>query len=169
MTAPVPDDPPPVQVILPTGEVVTAHLYQRRQLEAGWIYQVGLPGYSGREDGVIEEVEYRVWVRAPEHARPVDGVSYDAVPTHKLPASRRILGPRRPSGWVLAKPRPGQSASSVLHAPDCREAPEQAPVLSVEGALQAAQDPRVRVCALCGACYELDPLLHGFEKGMQGW
>ncbi|CQR59333.1 hypothetical protein [Streptomyces leeuwenhoekii] len=39
-------------------------------------------------------------MRAREHARPVDGVSYDAVPAERLPppsAVREALGPRRPS------------------------------------------------------------------------
>lgn len=54
----------------------------------------------------MEPAEYRVWVRAPDHVRPVDGVSYDDVPNEYLePPSflERELGPRRPSGWVLAK------------------------------------------------------------------
>jgi hypothetical protein len=30
-------------------------------------------------DGGVEATEYRVWVRAPDHVRPVDGVDYDQV------------------------------------------------------------------------------------------
>jgi hypothetical protein len=81
------------------------------------------------------EAEYRVWVRAPDHVRPVDGVDYDQVVTEKLERSpqsvfREVLGERRPSGWVLAKLRDGRGpARSVLHAPDCEEAPAGAPLL----------------------------------------
>lgn len=74
--------------------------------------------------------EYRVWVCAPDHVRPVGGVDYDQVATERLESSsqsavREVLGERRPSGWVLAKVREGRGpARSVLHArtasADCR-------------------------------------------------
>lgn len=115
----------------------------------------------------MEPAEYRVWVRAPEHVRPVGGVSYDAVPTepleHPSPV-REALGPRRPSGWVLQKLSGGHGpGQAVLHAPDCDEAPEGAPVLELERALDAAEKAGVRLCALCGAAAELDPVLRGFD------
>ncbi|MDQ0605252.1 hypothetical protein QF037_009597 [Streptomyces canus] len=55
----------------------------------------------------MEAAEYRVWVRTPDHVRPVDGVDYDQVVTEKLERSpqavvREGLGERRPLGWVLA-------------------------------------------------------------------
>nr|WP_143138364.1 hypothetical protein [Streptomyces mirabilis] len=58
-------------------------------------------------DGGVEAAEYRGWVRAPDHVRPVDGVDYDQVVTERLERSpqavvRKVLGERRPSGWVLA-------------------------------------------------------------------
>ncbi|MFD5608797.1 hypothetical protein ACFWI5_38185 [Streptomyces sp. NPDC127064] len=52
-------------------------------------------------DGDAQADEYRVRVRAPEHVRPVDGVSYDVVPTERLPPPspvRKALAPRRPAG-----------------------------------------------------------------------
>ncbi|CAL9327898.1 hypothetical protein SUDANB6_00012 [Streptomyces sp. enrichment culture] len=57
----------------------------------------------------MEAAEYRVWVRAPDHVRPIDSVDYDQVATERLeplPQSLggEVLGERRPSGWVLAKP-----------------------------------------------------------------
>jgi hypothetical protein len=82
---------------------------------------VRLPSYRDLEDGGVQAAEYRVWVRAPDHVRPVDGVDYDQVATERLEpppqsAVREVLGKRQPSGWVLARVREGRG---VLHAPDC--------------------------------------------------
>lgn len=65
----------------PEQEVV-ARLWRRRRTARGWVYLVGLPSYRDLDDGGVEAAEYRVWVRAPEHVRPVDGVNYDQVPTN---------------------------------------------------------------------------------------
>ncbi|WP_416238178.1 DUF6233 domain-containing protein [Streptomyces mutabilis] len=51
----------------------------------------------------------------------------------------------------------------VLHAPDCAEAPEGAPLLDVQRALDVAENPRTRLCTLCGCAQELTPLLSGFD------
>jgi hypothetical protein len=82
----------PVRVGLPADPVlkhpeqeVVARLWKRRQTEAGWLYLVGLPSYRDLEDGGVEAAEYRVWVRAPDHVRPIDGVDYDQVATEHLP------------------------------------------------------------------------------------
>ncbi|WP_232791275.1 DUF6233 domain-containing protein [Streptomyces kanasensis] len=173
----VPSDQPadavplPVRVLLPTGEEVTGRLWGRRQLPEGWVYDVGLPGYSNRETGEVEPVEYRVWLPVPQYVRPVDGVAYDAVPTEHLPAPsvvEQLLGPRRPSGWVLQK-LGGRHvlAQGVVHAVDCAEAPKDAPPLALDQALAAAERPGVRLCSLCGASAELDPVLKGFDQGFQ--
>jgi hypothetical protein len=110
----------------------------------------------------------------PEHVRPVDGVDYDQVDTERLektPRSRarEFLGERRPSGWVLQKPRddhgPGRS---VLHTPDCAEAPHGAPLLDLNRALDVAQHPGTRLCVLCGCAQELTSLLKGFDHPGDG-
>ncbi|MEH0517338.1 DUF6233 domain-containing protein [Streptomyces sp. B21-079] len=162
----------PVRVVLPADPLlgteqqeVVARLWKRRQTETGWAYLVGLPSYRDLEGGGVEAAEYRVWVRAPDHVRPVDGVDYDQVATERLEPSptsvvREVLGERRPSGWVLAKVREGRG---VLHAPDCEEAPQGAPLLGVEQALNVAENPGTRLCTLCGAAQELTPLLRGFD------
>lgn len=102
--------------------------------------------------------------------KPVDGVSYDDVPTERLEkpsAVREILGPRRPSGWVLQKMGGGRgSGREVVHAVDCDEAPAGAPPLTLDQALDAAEHPGVRLCSLCGAAAELDPVLKGFGHGL---
>ncbi|OUC76535.1 hypothetical protein CA983_43990 [Streptomyces swartbergensis] len=115
-----------------------------------------------------------MWVRAPDHVRPVDGVDYDQVVTEKLERSpqsvaREVLGERRPSGWVLAKVRDGRGpARSVLHAPDCEEVPAGAPLLDVEHALNVAENPGTRLCTLCGCAQELTPMLRGFDHITDG-
>ncbi|MDQ0935099.1 hypothetical protein QFZ49_005070 [Streptomyces turgidiscabies] len=178
MTTPSDDEagPVPVRVVLPADPVlghpeqeVVARLWRRRQTETGWLYLVGLlPSFRDREDGGVEAAD-RVWVRAPDHVRPVDGVDYDQVVTEKLERApqavvREVLGERRPSGWVLAKVREGRGpARSVLHAPDYEETPAGAPLLDVDRALDAAEHPGTRLCTLCGAAQELTPLLRGFD------
>ncbi|MGW4931634.1 DUF6233 domain-containing protein [Streptomyces sp. NPDC004166] len=159
--------PVPVRVLLPDGQELTARLWARHETGRGWFYEVGLPSYRNTEDGDVEPAEYRVWVRAPEHVRPVDNVSYDAVPTERLEkpsAVREVLGPHRPSGWVLLKLDGGRG---VIHAVDCEEAPNGAPTLTLNGALDAAERPGVQLCALCGAAAELDPVLKGFDHGFR--
>ncbi|MER5548916.1 DUF6233 domain-containing protein [Streptomyces sp. NPDC002589] len=37
----------------------------------------------------------------------------------------------------------------MLHAPDCEEAPQGAPLLDVEHALNLAENPGTRLCTLC--------------------
>ncbi|MGW1600610.1 DUF6233 domain-containing protein [Streptomyces eurythermus] len=146
---------------------VLARLWRRRQTELGWVYLVGLLSYRDLEDGGSEAAEYRVWVRAPDHVRPVDGVD-EQVPTEPLPPApptsvvREVLGERWPSGWVLAKVRDGRGpARGVLHAPDCEEAPRGAQLLDLEHALNIAENPRTRLCTWCGRAQELTPMLGG--------
>ncbi|MEU0698154.1 DUF6233 domain-containing protein [Streptomyces niveus] len=140
-----------VRVLLPDGQELTARLWSRRQLPDGWVYLVGLPVYSNGPDGAVEASEYRVWVRAPEHVRPVAGISYDGVPTERLPPPppvREALGPRRQSGWVTVSAGGSRGAGSrtVLHARDCAEAPPPVHVLSLEEALDLAERPATRLC-----------------------
>lgn len=175
MTTPSDDaaGPVPVRVVLPADPLlghpeqeVVARLWRQRQTETRWLYLVGLPSYRNLEDGGVEAAEYRVWVRTPEHVRPVDSVDYDQVPTEPLPKSavREVLGERRPSGWALAKVREGRGpARGVLHAPDCEEAPEDAPLLDARRAMDAAENPGTRLCTLSGCAQELTPMLRGFD------
>ncbi|TLQ38767.1 hypothetical protein FEF34_40485 [Streptomyces marianii] len=166
----------PVRVVLPVDPLlgsepqeVVARLWKRRQTETGWVYLVGMPSYRDREDGSVEAAEYRVWVRAPEHVRPVEGVDYDRVVTERLESSppstvREVLGERRPSGWVLQKVSGGRgTAQGILHALDCEEAPNDAPLLDWRRALDVAENPATRLCILCGCAQELTPLLRGFD------
>ncbi|MFJ9012577.1 DUF6233 domain-containing protein [Streptomyces canus] len=84
---------------------------------------------------------------ARDHVRPVDSVDCDQVVTEKLEktpqsAVREVVGESRPSRWVLAKLHEGHGpARPVLHAPDCEEAPQGAPLLDADRALDAAEHP----------------------------
>jgi hypothetical protein len=124
---------------------------------------VGIPVYENGPGDSVEAAEYR---------GPVEGVSYDQVPTEYLSKPSlvdQVLGPRRPSGWGLAKVGGrGPGRGGVVHAVDCDEAPAGAPVLTVERALDVAQQPGVRLRSLCGAAAELDPVLRGFDRGFDG-
>ncbi|MEU0984044.1 hypothetical protein ABZ488_33015 [Streptomyces griseus] len=40
-------------------------------------------------------------------------------------------------------------------------------MLTLERALDVAQQSGVRVCSLCGAAAELDPVLKGFDQGFE--
>ncbi|MEU6212714.1 DUF6233 domain-containing protein [Streptomyces sp. NPDC047023] len=167
----------PIRVILPADPVlalpeqeVVARLYARRQNPTGWLYLVGLPAYRNGENEAVEAAEYRVWVRAPEHVQPVDGIDYDQIPTEPLPPAppksvvREVLGERRPSGWVLAKVREGRGpVHGVLHTPDCEDAPQGAPLLDLQRALDVAENPGTRLCTLCGCAQELTPMIRGFD------
>lgn len=68
------------RVPLPGDQEVVAALWSRRQLRDGWRYEVTLPVWKNGPGDSLEPAEYRVRVRAPDHVRPVDGVSYDDAP-----------------------------------------------------------------------------------------
>ncbi|MFE3577927.1 DUF6233 domain-containing protein [Streptomyces vinaceus] len=161
--------PPPVQITLPQGEV-TGLLWERRQLPGGWVYLVSFDLWVCDEDGVMTTASTHMWVDAPGHARPVDGVdpaTYAAVPTHPLPmpdSVERQLGPRRPAGWVLEPLRRRGPDRAVIHAVDCPDASADRPALTWQQALDHAERPGTRLCALCGAAHELEPLLRGFDS-----
>ncbi|MFF5257177.1 hypothetical protein ACFY4K_34885 [Streptomyces leeuwenhoekii] len=84
--------PVPIRVLLPGDQEVVARLWSRRQARDGWRYEVDLPAYRNGPGDSVEPAEYRSWVRAPDHVRPVDGVSCDAVPTEYLKPPRWRAG-----------------------------------------------------------------------------
>ncbi|MFB7395164.1 DUF6233 domain-containing protein [Streptomyces sp. NPDC056191] len=165
-------EPVPIRVVLPDGQEIVGRLYARRQLPEGWVYLVSVPVYWNPTDEHVEPAEYRMWLRPQDHLKPVEGTLYDSVPTERMePPSiaQKILGPRRPSRWVLENlgGRTGRS-QAVVHAVDCAEAPKGAPLLSLDQALDAAARPGTRLCSLCGAAQEVGPVLRGFDAGFEG-
>ncbi|MER5728989.1 DUF6233 domain-containing protein [Streptomyces sp. NPDC002138] len=54
-------------------------------------------------------------------------------------------------------------ARRVLHAPDCQGAPEGAPLLDGQRALDVADTPGTRLCTLCGCARKRTPMLRGFD------
>ncbi|WP_167163122.1 DUF6233 domain-containing protein [Streptomyces sp. MBT27] len=160
------DSHPPIVVIWPDGQEQTGVLHARHQIApTRWLYLIAVRLWNANEEGQVEPVVYRSWVEAPAHVRPVAGVSYDAVPTEPLPPAAPPLpvsDPSRPRGWVLQRLPGSGPARGVLHAPDCAEAPRGVPTLSLTIALDTAEKPTTRLCTLCSAAGELEPLLHGF-------
>ncbi|MEU6313799.1 DUF6233 domain-containing protein [Streptomyces sp. NPDC047014] len=159
-----------MQILLPQGEA-TGLLWERRQLAGGWVYLVSINLWVCDEDGVMTTASTRMWVDAPHHARPridVDPAAYAGVPTYPLPAPdsvERQLGPGRPPGWVAQTLRWRGPDRAVIHASDCEEAPPGRPAMTLQQALDRAERPGTRLCALCGAAHELGPLLRGFSRG----
>ncbi|WP_314251063.1 DUF6233 domain-containing protein [Streptomyces kutzneri] len=98
----------------------------------------------------------------------MDPSVYAEVPTSPLPAPdsvERELGHRRPPGWVVKSlGRRRGPDRAVIHAVDCVEAPTSTPAMTWDQALDRAERPGTRLCALCGAAHELEPLLKGFDS-----
>ncbi|MEU3501582.1 DUF6233 domain-containing protein [Streptomyces hundungensis] len=156
---------PPIIVIWPDGQEQRARLLARHQVVDGWMYKIAVTLWNANDRGEIEPVTFRTWVNAPQHVRPVAGVDYDQVETRRIPPPLPVSDPGRPRGWVLQRidERGRGPAQGVLHAPDCREAPPGAPVLGLDQALDQAEKPGMRLCSLCDAAGELDPMIRGFE------
>ncbi|MFF4583394.1 DUF6233 domain-containing protein [Streptomyces sp. NPDC001373] len=86
-------------------------------------------------------------------------------PAHSLSAPDSVellLGPRRPSGWVVEPLRRRGPDRAVVHAVDCPDAPSGRPALTWEQALDHAERSGRRLSPLCGAAQEQEPLPHGF-------
>jgi hypothetical protein len=88
------------------------------------------------ETEAVEPREYRVWLAA-EQARPMQGVSYDHVPTH--PLQREAPTAEGADRWARKVQRtdPGKDDRAhrlVVHVWDCPEAPADASELDVFGA-----------------------------------
>ena len=156
---------PPIIVIWPDGQKQTAQLLVRQQTPDGWVFQVAVKLWHANARGQIEPVTFRTWVESPEQVRPVEGIDYSKVETRKLPPRLPLPDPGRPRGWVLQRldQRGRGPAQGVIHAPDCKEAPPNAPALTLDQALDNAQKPGTRLCSLCGAAGELDPMIRGFD------
>ncbi|MGW4517168.1 hypothetical protein ACWEO4_35495 [Streptomyces sp. NPDC004393] len=67
-------------------------------------------------------------------------------------------------GGVVAVQEGGGQGLKVFVGTGQHGAPQGAPVLTVERALDAAEKADVRLCSPCGAAQELEPLLSGFDR-----
>ncbi|MFE5797848.1 hypothetical protein ACFQ8C_35435 [Streptomyces sp. NPDC056503] len=77
--------PLPVRVLLPNSEEVTGRLWARRQIPEGWMYLVSVVVYRNVGEDEVETWDYQVWLRAQDHLRSVEGVSYADVPVASPP------------------------------------------------------------------------------------
>lgn len=160
----MPDDhqPPQVRVTLPDGQTVLARLHERRQWpRGGWMYQVGLPAWANTDDEGVEPREYRVWLTPGKEVHPLEGVSYDDVPTRALPPPP---GEPDPNRWAFRTQRlrlpGGRPGGIVVHIWDCPDAPAGDPELDLYEALDVMRTVAGAVlCKECGASVALGPLL----------
>ncbi|MEV5012616.1 DUF6233 domain-containing protein [Streptomyces sp. NPDC055692] len=145
---------PPIFVILPDAQEVRGRLHARRQVKDGWLYQVGILVWQNGTYGLAEPAEQRVWVN-PAHARPVPGVSYEHVPTHRLSATD-TPSQKHPPAWTLQylPHRPGHPGATLLHVIGCTPSDR---TLTREEALAALRQPRAAACIECDAARSLPP------------
>ncbi|QUC63826.1 hypothetical protein IOD14_43985 (plasmid) [Streptomyces sp. A2-16] len=110
----------------------------------------------------VEPREYRVWLTA-EQAQPLDGVSYEGVPTYPLPSKGKDPAPASDRwGWKVQRVRPqgGRPGVVVVHVWDCEDAPSGGDELNVFDALEVLRSTAGAVaCKECGAAVALGPLL----------
>jgi hypothetical protein len=155
---------PPIRVQLPDSQELVGQLHERRRWQlAGWMYLVGLPMWA--TDSATERVEpreYRVWL-TPEQARPLDGVSYEGVPTYPLPSEEEGSAPASDRwAWKVQRDRPrdGRPGVVIVHVWDCEDAPSGGDELDVFDALEVLRSTAGAVaCKECGAAVALGPLL----------
>lgn len=161
----MPDEPPPpqVRVTLPDGQTVLAHLHERRQWPHGWMYLVSIPVWANAAGDSIEAQDFRVWLTPGEQVHPLEGVSYDGVPTRPMTAPPREPDPNR-WAWKVqrVRPRAGHPGRVVVHIWDCEDAPEGGEELDVYEALEVLRTTAGAIpCKECGAAVALGPLLDG--------
>ena len=145
---------PPICVILPDAQEVRGLLHARRQVRDGWLYQVGILVWQNGTNGSAEPAEQRVWV-SPTHARPVPGVSYEHVPTHRLSATDAPSQKRLPAWTLQYLPhRPGHPGATLLHVVGCTPSDR---TLTLAEALAALHQPRAAACIECDAARSLTP------------
>ncbi|MET7887800.1 DUF6233 domain-containing protein [Streptomyces avermitilis] len=145
------------------GQELVGQLRERRAWRlGGWMYLVGLSMWA--TDSVTEQVEpreYRVWL-SPDQAHPVEGVSYEQVPTHPLPREEQGATDSDRWAWKVQRIRPGggRPGSVLVHVWDCPDAPAGGDELDVYEALDVLRSTaRALACKECGAAAALGPLL----------
>ncbi|WP_420718713.1 DUF6233 domain-containing protein [Streptomyces sp. NRRL S-813] len=129
-----------------------ARLYARRRQQEGWGYQIGIQLWREGANGSTEAAEHRAWV-SPAQARPIPGVSYRDVPTHR-PSQEDGLPQRSRPAWTLQHlpHRPGHPGATLLHVIGCTPSDQ---ALDREQALAALSQPRAAACTECDAARSL--------------
>ncbi|MET8810198.1 DUF6233 domain-containing protein [Streptomyces sp. NPDC004546] len=90
---------------------------------------------------------------SPAHARPIPGVSYEHIPTHRL-SETNTSSHKRPPAWTLQylPHRPGHPGATLLHVIGCTPSDR---TLTREEALAALRQPRAAACIECDAARSL--------------
>jgi Family of unknown function (DUF6233) len=154
---PTDQQPPPLTIFLPDRQELQGRLIERQQLEDGtWRYLVALALWRHTETGTIEPAEYRVYL-PPEQVRPIDGISYGEVLSHRLPQAPvpTPAGPRW--GWRVQQLHHRGGGGALVHVHDC-EAAEGGQDVDLDDALAALRRPGARACQRCDAAAALLPL-----------
>ncbi|MFH9439243.1 DUF6233 domain-containing protein [Streptomyces rochei] len=155
--------PPPIKVYLPDGQVLRGRLHRRQQFErAGWLYWVGLPLWANDpETETVAPSEYRVFLTAGQ-AQPIEGVSYDQVPTVYLRPPEPSPPAQAEGRWAFKvrreRTRGGGRGSAVVHVWDCPDAGDSDEI-DVHEALDALRLPGAQACKQCDAAAALTPLV----------
>lgn len=144
--------PPPIVVVLPDSQEVRARLHARRHDKGGWRYQIGIQLWQDTANSDVRAAEHRAWV-SPAQARPIPGVSYQDVPTHR-PSPADSPPQRSRPAWTLQylPHRPGHPGATLLHVIGCTPSDH---TLDREQALAALSQPRAAACIECDAARSL--------------
>ncbi|WP_420082962.1 DUF6233 domain-containing protein (plasmid) [Streptomyces sp. JL4002] len=140
-----------VNVALPDGQELRAHLYERRRTGGGWQYRVGITCWTTDGSGRTQPAEQSVWLDA-RHVRPLEGADYSRIPTHTAPADGR-------QAWTVQDlpHRPGHPGARLIHVIGCQ--PHATPI-TLEQALDILRQPRTVPCHECNATTSLPTTTH---------
>ncbi|MFJ9752628.1 DUF6233 domain-containing protein [Streptomyces chartreusis] len=99
------------------------------------------------------------------HARPVPGISYEHVPTHRRTAADS-RSHKRPPAWTIQylPHRPGHPGATLLHVVGCTPSDQ---ALTRQEALAALDQPRAAACIQCDAARSLTPDTHETNQTRQ--
>ncbi|MFI5635141.1 DUF6233 domain-containing protein [Streptomyces sp. NPDC051664] len=109
--------------------------------------------WRGSTSDGVEAVEHRTWV-SPVQARPVPGVSYEHVPTHRRSSAAGGLPRNVEPAWTVQRlPHlPGHLGATLVHVIGCAPGGQR---LDREQALTALGQPRTTACKECDAAGSL--------------
>ncbi|MGW1666196.1 DUF6233 domain-containing protein [Streptomyces microflavus] len=155
---------PAVTVAMPDGQTLRGRLHERRQVEDGWLYRIGLILWQAPDPDRPEPGEYTAWMPST-YVQPVPGEDYTAVPTTRLPQEipppPAYQGPAPATEWRIESERhpagtPAEARRTAVHRADCWVIQGQSTVVTDKGEARAAMArPGARGCALCGTDQDL--------------
>lgn len=149
---------PHVQVTMPDGQTHRGTLYERRQVEDGWVYLIGIVLWQAIDQDHPEPGEYRAWMPA-DHASPLPGTDYGPVPTTYLPPvdlpppPATTTLPTPATAWRVIQERHAYDSTTrrtTVHRADCWSISGGQELHTLAEAREAMNQPHARGCILCG-------------------